>query len=141
MLVYWKWWGKLSYGVIKAFVISVAEDWSEVCMFGNSRCYWGLYWDGYKQTVHFSWHIYSPQWVGKGFRLWKVCTRGAQINSMNTSCKKMWDVNCVSHMGQRHGSVLQILASPILQKHLLKQRNLKLNMLIFYDIVLIINCE
>lgn len=78
-----------------------------------------------QQTVHFSWHSYSPKWVGKGFRLWKVCIRGAQMNSIYTSCRKMWDVNFVSCMGQRHGSVLQISASSKLQKFLLMPRNIK----------------
>jgi len=51
--------------------------------------------------------------------------KGAQMNSIYTSCRKMWDVNCVSCMGQRHGSVLQISASSKLQKLLLMHRNIK----------------
>jgi len=47
-------------------------------------------------------------------------------NIMCTSHKKMWDVNYVFCMGQRHGSVLQISASPKLYKHLLMHRNMKL---------------
>jgi len=45
------------------------------------------------------------------------CERFAQEghkkkNSTYTSCRKMWDVNCVSCKGQRHGSVFKVSASP-----------------------------
>jgi len=47
------------------------------------------------------------------------------MNSIYKSSRKMWDINFVSCMGQRHGSVLQISASPKLQKFLLMHRNIK----------------
>jgi len=105
--------------VIKAFVNSVAE----VCMFGNSRSLLRplLRW---LQTADCSLQLtYLFSKVG-GERLFIVKglhKRGT--NSMCTSHKKLCDVDCVSCMGQRHGSVLQISASAKLHKHLLMHRN------------------
>jgi hypothetical protein len=47
------------------------------------------------------------------------------MSSIYTSHRKMRDVNFVSCVGQRHGSVLQISASPKLQKLILMHRNVK----------------
>lgn len=47
------------------------------------------------------------------------------MNSIYTSCRKMWDVHFVSCVGQRHGSVFQLSESPNLQKFLLMPRNIK----------------